>query len=87
MELTVIVETQAECKEFIRSPRYWLCYKRQMQFSADRQKIKHMGIHKYTIMGSKLAIAIKMILESLCVVLWWPTCKQKVMNCWEKNRE
>lgn len=59
MELTVVVETQAECKEFIRSPRYWLCYKRQMQFSTDRYKTKHMQIHTYTIMGSKLAIAIK----------------------------
>jgi len=28
IELTLTVETQAECKEFIRYPRYWLCYKR-----------------------------------------------------------
>lgn len=69
MELTVIVETQAECKEFIRSPRYRLCYKRQMQVSADRYKIKHMGIHSSTIMGSKLAIVIKKMLDSLFIVL------------------
>lgn len=53
MELTAIVETEDECKEFIRSPRCSLCYKRQMQFSAHRYKIKHMGIHTYTIMSSK----------------------------------
>lgn len=87
MELTVIIETEDECKEFIRSPRCCLCYKRQMQFSADRYKKKHMGIHTYTIMTSKLAIAIKETLESLCMALWWSTCKYKVRNFLKKNRE
>lgn len=84
MELTIIVETEEECKEFIRSPRCCLCHKKQMQFSADRYKIKHMGIH---IMSSKLAVAIKETLESLCIVLWWSTCKQKVRNFFERSRE